>query len=154
MVTTLGLLILPCILSYCWKSTLQMDWEKHRWSKYREWKIYCCEYLLSLNLKFGNFMLSFGRLRQKIVLRSVPHVQHDYFSSFNKSDHCFLASSLPFSSSFSKLHNDCPLQHYVAALLPSTHLGTNISPNSTQYCTGCDKMTGGRTSRMLISLFL
>ena len=26
-------------------------------------------------------------------LKSVPHVQHDYFSPFNQSDHCFLALS-------------------------------------------------------------
>ena len=26
-----------------------------------------------------NFMSSFGRLRQKIALKSVPHEQHDYF---------------------------------------------------------------------------
>ena len=31
------------------------------------------------------------------------HVQHDYISSFNQSDHCFLASSLPLSSSLLKL---------------------------------------------------
>ena len=47
-----------------------------------------------LNLKSGNFKLSFGRLCQRIGLKCVPHVQHDYFSSFNQSDHCFLASSL------------------------------------------------------------
>ena len=34
------------------------------------------------NVKFGNFTFSFGRLRQRIVLKCVPHVQHDYFSSF------------------------------------------------------------------------
>ena len=44
---------------------------------------------------YGNFTLSFGRLRQTIVLKCVPHVQHDYFSSSNQSDHCFLALSLP-----------------------------------------------------------
>ena len=38
--------------------------------------------------------MSFGRLHQRIVLKCVPHVQHDYFSSFNQSDHCFLDSSL------------------------------------------------------------
>ena len=27
----------------------------------------------------------FGRLRQKIAPKSVPHVQHDYFSSINQS---------------------------------------------------------------------
>ena len=46
-------------------------------------------------LKFGSSTLSFGRLRRRIALECVPHVQHDYFSSFNQSDHCFLASSLP-----------------------------------------------------------
>ena len=35
----------------------------------------------------------------------MPHVQHDYFSSFNQSDHCFLASSLPLVSSLLKLPN-------------------------------------------------
>jgi len=34
------------------------------------------------NAKFGNFTMSFGGLRQRIVLKCVPHVQHDYFSSF------------------------------------------------------------------------
>ena len=33
-------------------------------------------------------------LRQRIVHKCVAHVQHDYFSSFNHSHHCFLASSL------------------------------------------------------------
>ena len=32
------------------------------------------------NLKYENFTSSFGRLRQKIAPKSVPHVQHDYFS--------------------------------------------------------------------------
>ena len=39
----------------------------------------------------------------RIVLKCVPHVQHDYFSAFNQSDHCFLASSLPWHSSLLKL---------------------------------------------------
>ena len=45
-------------------------------------------------LKAFNFevTLSFGRLRQRIELKSVRHVKHDYFSSFIQSDHCFLAS--------------------------------------------------------------
>ena len=33
----------------------------------------------------------------------VQHVQHDYISSFNQSDHCFLASSLPLPTPFLKL---------------------------------------------------
>ena len=32
----------------------------------------------------------------------VPHVQHNYFSPFNQSDHCFLASLLPLPSSLHK----------------------------------------------------
>ena len=45
-------------------------------------------------LENGNFTSSSGRLRQRNWLKCVPHVQHDYFSSSNQSDHCFLASSL------------------------------------------------------------
>ena len=45
-----------------------------------------------LNLKFGNFTLLFGRLRQRMPIKCVPHVWHDYFTSFNQSHHCFLAS--------------------------------------------------------------
>ena len=51
----------------------------------------------------GNFTLSFGRLRQIIVLKCVPHVQHDYFSSFNQSDHCYLALLLPLPLSLLEL---------------------------------------------------
>ena len=39
------------------------------------------------NLKYENFPSSFGRLRQNTAPKSVPHVQHDYFSSFNQSNH-------------------------------------------------------------------
>ena len=39
------------------------------------------------NLKYENFTSSFGRLRQNIAPKSVPHVQHDYFSSSNQSNH-------------------------------------------------------------------
>ena len=39
------------------------------------------------NLKYENFPSSFGRLRQNIAPKSVLHVQHDYFSSFNQSNH-------------------------------------------------------------------
>ena len=38
------------------------------------------------NLKYENFTSSFGRLRQNIAPKSVLHVQHDYFSSFNQSN--------------------------------------------------------------------
>ena len=46
------------------------------------------------------FTLPFGKPRQRIVRKSVPHVQHDYLSSFNQSNHWFVALILPFSSSF------------------------------------------------------
>ena len=39
------------------------------------------------NLKYENFTSSFGRLRQNIASKSVPLVQHDYFPSFNQSNH-------------------------------------------------------------------
>ena len=39
------------------------------------------------NLKYENFTGPFGRPRQNMVPKSVPHVQHDYFSSFNQSNH-------------------------------------------------------------------
>ena len=38
-------------------------------------------------LKYETFALSFDRLRQKIELKSVPHVQDDYFFTFNQSNH-------------------------------------------------------------------
>ena len=46
------------------------------------------------NLKYENFTSSFSRLRQNIAPKSVPHVQHDYFSSFDQSNHWFVALSL------------------------------------------------------------
>ena len=49
--------------------------------------------------------MSIGRLRRRILLRYVPHVQHDYVSSFNQSDHCFLGLSLPLPSPLFKLSN-------------------------------------------------
>ena len=37
--------------------------------------------------KNANLASSFGGLRQKIAPKSVPHVQHDYFSSLNQSNY-------------------------------------------------------------------
>ena len=39
------------------------------------------------NFKYENFTSSFGRLRQNIASKSVLHMQHDYFSSFNQLNH-------------------------------------------------------------------
>ena len=69
--------------------------------------------------QFGNFTLSFGKLRQNIVLTCVPHVQHDYFFSFNQSDHCFLASSLP--SSLLKVPICGLFQRPVQTLIPASN---------------------------------
>ena len=55
------------------------------------------------NLKYANFTSSFGRLRQNIAPKSVLHVQHDYFSSFNQSNHWFVALALTLPSSDLKL---------------------------------------------------
>ena len=41
------------------------------------------------NLNYENFTSSFRRLRQNLAPKSVPHVQHDYFSLFNL-DHHFM----------------------------------------------------------------
>ena len=80
------------------------QWNRCRWRCGRQilksLKLYCfcprCRWIL----KFGSFTLSFGRQRQRIVLKCVAHVQHDYFSSFNQSDDFFPASSLPLHSWF------------------------------------------------------
>ena len=56
------------------------------------------------NLKYENFTSSFGRLRQNIAPKSVPHVQHDYFSSFNQSNHRFVAFSLKLPSQIRELN--------------------------------------------------
>ena len=59
------------------------------------------------NFKYENFTSSFGRLRQNIAAKSVPHVQHDCFSSFNQSNHCFVALSLTLPTSNLKLPTVC-----------------------------------------------
>ena len=38
-----------------------------------------------IHMYIGNFVLPFVQTTSKIVLKCVPHVQHAYFSSFNKS---------------------------------------------------------------------
>ena len=55
------------------------------------------------NLKYEHFMSTIGRLRKQIAPKSVPHVQHDYLSSFNQSNNGFVVLSLLFLSSFLKL---------------------------------------------------
>ena len=59
------------------------------------------------NLKYKLFTSSFGGLHQKIAPESVTHMQHDYFSSFNQSNHWFVA--LPLLLLFLKFPNNIPL---------------------------------------------
>ena len=59
--------------------------------------------LKSSNCKGGNFMLLFCRGRHGLVHKSVPHVQHDYFSTLGQSNSKFMALSLPFPSLMLKL---------------------------------------------------
>ena len=59
-----------------------------------------------------------------MLLKSVPHVQHDYFSSFNQSDHCFLVLSLPLPSSLLKL----PItRKQIRAYTPRGYVGLRFS---------------------------
>ena len=74
--TILWLSLLPCILysdgercKWTGRSAVEVNIGKERFTV-----VYSgCR----SNLKFGNFTLLFGRLRQRIVLKCVPHVQHD-----------------------------------------------------------------------------
>ena len=72
------------------------------------------------NLKYENFTSSFGRLRQNIAPKSVPHVQHDCFSSFNQSNHWFVVLSLTLPSSNLKPPNVPNVNFTVDSLLLSS----------------------------------
>ena len=66
--------------------------------------------LCLLSISFKNWGISSDKfdvvvwqIRQNIAPKSVPHVQHDYCSSFNQSSHWFVALSLTLPSSNLKL---------------------------------------------------
>ena len=82
------------------------------------------------SLKYENFTSSFGRLHQNIAPTSVPHVQHDHFSSFNQWNHWFVALSLTLPSSNLKLPNVCIAPNVLKFLF------TSISQfnKSARYC--------------------
>ena len=65
-------------------------------------KVYWCGLALSLDSK-----MKISRRHLADYVKTVPHEQHDYFSSFNQSNHSFVALSLPFLSSFLKLPIVC-----------------------------------------------
>ena len=71
--------------------------------KGKEWRFTTESWRYRQNLKYENFPSSSGRLRQKFAPKGVPHVQHDYFSSFNQSNQWFVALSSLLRSSFLKL---------------------------------------------------
>ena len=76
--------------------------------------------------KTENFTPSFGRLCEKIALKSVQHVQLDYFSSFNQSNHWFVALLLfPSPVSFLKL----PIGKLFYDLLLAIHGKSHVSYN-------------------------
>jgi len=59
--------------------------------------------LLSVWMSDEALFLVFDILRQSIAPKSVPQVKHDYFSTFNQSNHWFVVFSLPLPSSNLKL---------------------------------------------------
>ena len=70
-------------------------------NKGKEGKIYCCD--LSSKPQIWKFPVVVWQTSQNIAPKSVLHVQHDYFSSFNQSNHWFVALSLTLPSSDLKL---------------------------------------------------
>ena len=74
---------------------------------------HCCT-----KLKFGNFTLVDC---ERIVLNCMPHVQHNYSSSFNQSDHCFLVLWLPLPSSLLQLPNAAELRAILLSLRKLRH---------------------------------
>ena len=86
-----------------------------------------CVYVVvkTLNLEISRCHLA--DYVKRIQLKCVPHVQHDYFSSFNQSDQCFLASSLQLTSSFLKLSNNWELQRGQRRRKRERHLSENVT---------------------------
>ena len=68
-------------------------------------KTYSCELALSSEPQNWKFHVVVWQTTSKIAPKSVLHLQHDYFSSFNQSHHWFVALLLPLPSSFLALSN-------------------------------------------------
>ena len=85
------------------RSALSLAW--HEWfpCKGKEWKVYCCGLALSSEPQRWKFHVVIWQTTSNIAPKSVAHVQHDYFSSFNQSNRSFVPLSLPLLSSFLKL---------------------------------------------------
>ena len=88
------------------------------------------------NVKFGNFSLLFEGIRQRMLLKCVSHVQHDYISSFIQSDHCFLALSLPLLSSLIKLPNGSMYPTSILPPLPTSNTTSTVVLILLHFCQG------------------
>ena len=101
--------------NFTWKETVAQTWsfcdyffilafyildnECYKWIRAPlKWISWMKDLLLCVHVVVKNFTLKLGRLRQRILLKCVSYVQHDCFSSFNQSHHCFLVQSLPVAS--------------------------------------------------------
>ena len=87
------------------QTALSLAWYEWFSCKGKKWKIYCCELALSSEPQIWKFHAVVWQTTSKFAPKSVPHVQHDYFSSFNQSNHWFVSLALPLPSSFLKLPN-------------------------------------------------
>ena len=103
-----------------------------------------CVHVVVKRLNFGNFTWSFGRLRQRIVLKCVQNVQHDYFSSFNQLDHCFLVLSLPFPSSLLKLPD---------MKISRRHLADYVKTLHQKGCRTCSTINSPHSTNQIIDLW-
>ena len=98
----LPLFIVDHVVQNRW-TALSLDWYKWFSCKGKEWKIYRCELPLSSEPQIWKFNVVVLQTTSKHCTKSVPHVQHDYFSSFNQSSHWFVSLSLTLPSSNLKL---------------------------------------------------
>ena len=91
------------ITLYKRRTALSLAW--YEWFSYKgkEWKIYCCELALLSEPQVWKFHVVVWQTTLNIATKSVPHVQHDYFSPFNQSNHWFVALSFKLPSSNLKL---------------------------------------------------
>lgn len=77
---------------------------------------------------------------ERIVLNCMPHMQRDYISSFNQSDHSLMVSWLPLLSSLLKLPNAAELGAVSLSLgklrhfLISGHVSMLRTPSSVAEC--------------------
>ena len=88
MVTILQLLLFDRILS-CWQITLKVERKDGPRIKCREFTLGCSR-CLKLEISACRFADYAKKCYSTKFLNYVAHVQHDSFSSFNQSVHCFL----------------------------------------------------------------